>query len=232
MSFKLDYSEFNETLEEYRRVHKKRTLPEIVNKKALFIARGAIRQTPRPEPTVIGRALSKIIYTFKGARKTLTQRVTGSGKSFAPVAALLINFRRGKRGKPGLFGADMKAAIKSLIARSASARAFLASGWIPAVKRLTPLVRSRKGMPPDDSEAKQIKNPKGSVKPANVSGDICVATIVNQALSKFTTTGKNEVFDKAAQALQKAIDKERASMEQDIENQMRDDAKSCGIKTN
>lgn len=233
-TFKLNYGEFNATLDKYVQFHRRRSAPSIVNKKALFIARGAIRETQRPSPTVIGKELSEIVYDFSGKRKKLTSRTTfGSfGQALsAPVAALLINFRRGKSGEKGLYGSEMKDAIQRLISRSNSARAFLASGWIQAVKKLSPLVRDKKNLPAEDNEAKKIGNRFGSARPATSGTEISVATIINDSLSRFTTTPKAEVWEKAARGLQKAIDKERISMEQNIKDEMQKAAKSLGIKS-
>jgi len=234
-NFKLNYSEFNRTLNKYAEFHKRRTAVGIVNKKALYIARGAIRETFRPEPTVIGKSLMAAFYVIgKNMRKKLKMRTTYSNKGAAlsaPVAALLVNFLRGKKGEKGLQGPAMTKAIKSLIQHRITARAFLAAGWIPAVKALSPLVGSKKGMPDKDPQADKIKNPKGSVSVARESGLKTVATIINFAVSKFSTT-KDPLGKYAQPALQRAINKETASMRENIEDEMRKAAKECGIKTN
>ena len=233
--FNLDFREFNSTLNKYQQLHKRRSAPNLVNKKALFIARRAIVETPRPEPTVIGRALSKIVYTFSNkGRKSFTTRKTfgGNGQVLeAPIAALIINFIRGKRGQKGLFGEDMKAAVARIVKARTQARAFLAAGWIPAVKKLSPLVSGKQGAAPEDKDARRIPDPHGDCKPAKSSGNVTVAKIINSAVAHFTTT-QDPLGKIALPALQKAIDYETASMKQNIEDEMRKAAKECGIKTN
>jgi hypothetical protein len=230
--FKLDYREFNSTLEKYRDFHRKRSVPQIVNKKALYIARGAIRETQRPDKATIQKSLGQRIFDLVRTKSGRSRRTLKAGNLSAPLAALIVNYRRGQKNEKGLYGGEMKKAINSLVTHAIRARAFLASGWIPAVKKLSPLVRGKGDMPPDDSDARKIKNPSGRAVPATNNSTYSVAQIINDNLSKFTTTSKSEVFDKAARGLQKAIDRERISMERHIEEEMRNAAHESGIKTN
>lgn len=229
---KLDFRKFNSTLDEYAKIHRNRTMPEIVNKKALFISRGAIRETNRPSKSDIQNGLGKVVYDIARTKSGRGKRVLSLGKNSAPIAAMLINFRRGKMGKPGLFGDEMNQAIKRLVGKAQSARAFLASGWIPAVKKLSPLVRGKFGQPANDSEANKISNPHGDATAATSGGSESVAKILNDSLSKFTTTPKGEVYNKGVKGLQKAIDRETISMKENIEDEMRKAAHGIGIKTN
>ena len=234
--FKLNYTEFNPTLEKYRQFHRRRTAPEIVNKKTLYIARGAIREAARTSPASIKESIGREVFSLKRTKSGRTRRVlknsTNPGNEAVPVGALIINYLRGKRGEKGLEGQAMKEAILHLVMRRTSAIAFLAAGWIPAVKKLSPLVSNKRGIPAEDSEAKKISKTYGSAKPATAGMAVSIARIINDSLSKFSTTGKGAVYNKAARALQKAISNESASMKEDIENNMRKAAKSCGIKTN
>lgn len=209
---KLDYREFNATLSQYRQFHKSRTAPELVNKKALYAARGAIRQTVRPSRDKIKESLM----------------MNGSEVSI-PIAALIINKQRKIAGKRGLSGPEMRGAITTLINQRVAHRAYLASGWIPSVKELAPLVPNKRGIPRNDPQASKIQHPKGSCKPARGSFIRSVAVIINSATAKKTTT--DDPMDKfALPALQKALDSERASMEENIKEEMLKAAKRFGIK--
>jgi len=238
VSFKINTREFDKTLKEYYQFHKRHTVPDIVNKKALYIARGAMRETYRPNKITIGKALSDLVYVFKntkkGAVKKLATRKTynafGAQSGEAPIAALIINFLRGKRGKKGLFGAEMKKAIKKLITKRQQAVAYLASGWIPAIKRLDPLVKRKSDAPAIDKDVRALKkSARGSGTAATEARP--VAQIVSEAIASFSTT-KDPLGKYGEPALQRAFDKETASMKQNIEDEMRKAARAHGIKTN
>ena len=231
MGFKLDTREFDATLRRYRELHRRRTVPEIVNKKALYIARGASQLTPKPSTDAIKKAIGRELFGMEHTQSGRGKRVLNIGKNGAPVGALIINFLRGQKGLRGLYGAEMKDAINRLVGSRIRARAFLAAGWIPAIKKLSALVSNKSRIPKADRDAEKIKNPKGSVRPATRDGWKSVATIINEAVSHFTTT-KDPLGKIAEPALIQAIENERRSMLVDIENQMRKDAHEVGIKTN
>ena len=230
----LNMAEFQATLEKYVQ-YNKREFSSIVNTKAYRIAVVACAKTYRPPKGKIAREISELVEYFKRTKSGRTIKKFTSSASGAPIAALLINWARGKRGKKGLQGADMAAAVKKFVAKRENARAFLASGWIPAIKRLAGLAdRGSKtggnvGSP--DSDVRRIQNPKGSVIPATGSGTKVAAKIINEATSKPSTT-----FDPLGKyglpALQAGVDAETASMRGYIEGKMRDGARQLRIKTN
>lgn len=223
--------EFTATLRQLQTVTNK-DAATICNTKAYFIARRACRETYRPEPTKIGRALSQLVYDFSstGKRSLKTRTVYGKlgQQSLAPIAALLINWKRGKLGKKGLEGDAMSKAVKLFIAARTRARAFLASGWIPAIRKLAALAE-RSGAVAQDREASRIRNPKGSVVPAK-EGPHSMAKIISEAVSKHTTTP--DPLDKYGRiALEKAIREETLTTQAYIEKKLLDSAKGLGIKT-
>jgi hypothetical protein len=224
--------EFTATLQAYARISH-RDAATICNTKAFYIARRACKLTYRPEPTKIGRALSEMIYDFSatGKRSLKTRAVYGSmgQQKEAPIAALLINWKRGKLGKKGLEGDAMARAIKSFVAVRNRARAFLASGWIPAIKRLAALAERKGKAVAQDRDAARIRNPRGRVIPA-VQGPRTAAKIISEATSRHTTTA--DPLDKYGRiALEKAIRDETITTLQYIEQKLRDSAKGLGIKT-
>jgi hypothetical protein len=183
--------------------------------------------------------LSALIYNFKptkkGASKRLTMRTqfgaTGLATGHAPIAALLINWKRGQTGEKGLYGADMRAAIRRLIAVRSRARAYLAAGWIPAIKKLSRLAEKPSKAAEPDAEARRIQNPKGSADPATETGTIAIARIINEAVSKHSTTP--DPLDKyALVALKKAVDAETKTMLEYIERKYKEEAQRAGIRTN
>lgn len=212
---KIDTTEFNATFAEYLRVSKME-FAKAVNTKAFFIALKAMPETPKADKLKIGRSLSKLIFTFgnKGRKSLATvQRFGRYGqKQEAPVAALIINARRKKRGKPGLYGAKMKKAISTIISARQRSVAYLRSGWLPAVRRLGPLA-DKSGAPRPGDTGRQFGQDKGRAIPA-VPGALAVCEIANSiGLIGPQAAEQRRAIDKHARpALQRAVDAESASM--------------------
>jgi hypothetical protein len=120
----------------------RRSAANVINAHALYIAFAAQNFTPKADKMAIGRSLSELIYgyknTKKGAKRFPKTVYTGAGGATAqaPIVALMINKKRGEQGKPGLYGPDMAAAVRTFIAGRQRSVAFLKSGWSPAIKLL------------------------------------------------------------------------------------------------
>src|SRR5262249_1446820 len=145
--------EFDRAFKEYLK-YNRRTLAEIVNTKAYFIARNAVAMTA---------AVSK---------DQIERELMGSSNKYpdAPLAAILVNAKRAEtgktsRGKAGLNGQRRRAAIEKLIRQRQASRNFLRSGWIPAVKKLATVVKSKAGQP-KMPEGVKSKSPKGGASAA------------------------------------------------------------------
>lgn len=225
VTFKVDTSEFTRTLREYRK-YSKRTLPVIVNTKAMFIARHAILETPKADKAKIERELGEFV-SVNGSKKKQLLLAIGK-KHDAPLAALIINARRGREGRPGLYGAKMAAAVRVFVAARIRSISFLKSGWLPAIKTLLPF-SDRRGGPRQEKGVKQIGQPKGYGKPAREGWNV-VAEIANTASDNKNNRGA--LWKYGGPALQRAFNAEAASMREYIEKKMREAAKQSGIKTN
>ena len=238
VNIKVNDKEFRQTLRQYIQVSR-RTIPEIVNSKAYFIARRAIYETPKANKLAIGKSLSKLLLSLKTTAKggkMVLKTVTRYGRlgqtSQVPLAALLVNWQRGQRGKPGLYGEKMKAAVEHFILNRQRTIAFIRSGWLPAVKILAPFVKSKKGAAPNDPETKQHGRQKGGAVPAREG--FRVAARIENAIA---AGGKNaehhgEAVNKyAIPALQRAFANEEASMRQYMEDKLKESAHSVGIRT-
>jgi hypothetical protein len=143
MSNTWDQRQFDRALNACIQVSR-RSAANVINAHALYIAFSAQNFTPKADKMAIGRSLSELIYDFKatkkGSRRTLKTKTvyTGAGGATAqaPIVALMINKKRGEHGKPGLYGPDMAAAVRTFIAGRQRTVAFLKSGWSPAIKLL------------------------------------------------------------------------------------------------
>jgi hypothetical protein len=150
----IDTREFNAALRQYIKVSS-RTLPEIVNKRAVNIAFKSIRHTPKAKKARIKRDL----------------KVKSRTNPKAPLAAILVNAGR----NPGLYGDDMKQAVEELKERRAKSIGFIKSGWLGAVNDLQPHAKVFRRTPRVNVKGK----PKGFGRPAR-KGLNPTAEIVNQ----------------------------------------------------
>ena len=151
---KIDDREFQAALRDYMKVSR-RTLAEIVNKRAVNIAFKSIRYTPKAKKSRINRDLKQ------------KSRIAPK----APIAAILVNSKR----KPGLYGQDMVDAVEDLKVKRARTLGFIKSGWFGAIKNLQPHAKVRRRAPRVNIQGK----PKGYGRPAR-AGLNPTAEIVNQ----------------------------------------------------
>jgi len=209
--FKIDDREFKRTLEKYQE-YTRRTIPEIVNTKAFFIARAAVVYTPKADSSKVRK-----FFGYDGGR----------------IAGMIINKRRGERGQKGLYGDAMAEAQQMMKAARLRSVAYIKSGWLPAIKTLGGLIPSKSGaMRSEEGNAtgrpKQIGQPKGKVSPAKGGGFLAKAIITNMANARHDT--KDALMEFGGPALQKAIEHETLSMKVYIEDKMQKAAGMAGVK--
>lgn len=241
ITFKVRDNQFRDALRRYVRVSKS-AIPDIVNRKAFFIARRAVIETPTASKMLMDEELGRVFrrkgklsvrWEAAGAGKWgLRHFKSGDARLEAPLAALIINARRGRKSLPGLFGEAMKQAMAILIAARRKSRAYLKSGWIPAIKRLEQAVKSRRGAPRMESSPRQVGQPKGSAIPA--TNGFRVRAVIENAVA--AAGGRAEHHAEAVKrfgepALQRAFDRETKSTLDEISRRLNDAAKSVGIKT-
>lgn len=128
MTVTVDTTEFNKVFKEYM-TYSKRSFAEACNQHAYYIARNAVQVT-------------------KGADKEVIRaKLEGPSARYpsAPLAAILVNVERAKKGKKGLYGQKMANAVEKLVRKYQSHINFVRSGWIPAIKRLAAIVPKKGG---------------------------------------------------------------------------------------
>lgn len=188
-----DQHRFDEALKAYV-MFSRRTIPQIINTKAYYIARRALWLTGKAKFTDFDREL----------------KMPGKRDKKAPLAALIINSRRGKDGAKGLYGKDMKAAIRVMLRMRKRSIGFLKAGWLPAIKDIAPFVPSKTGAAPLDRTVKQWSKPRGKGVPAREGLEI-TATIVNTALA-LRTSKRDALALIAGPPLEQAFRDETAGM--------------------
>jgi hypothetical protein len=227
-----DQSAFDAAMQQYIAVSK-RTIAEIVNTKAYYIARKANWFTSKADANAIKSGLAYVVMTSRTTKKGKIVKMQKIGKlkpgrSGAPLAALIIQKREAAAGrKSPFFGktrsagkAAMRRMVMQMIAARARSAAFLKAGWLPAIWKLEPFA-DRGQKPPIDRDAKQVGQPKGSAEPAR-EGFNPVAQIMNSATT--LRDNKRALEKYGAGPLQRAFDDEARSMMEYVEMKMRKDA--------
>jgi hypothetical protein len=190
---KIDTREFNAALREYIKFSK-RSLAEIVNKRAVNICFRAIRHTPAARRPRINRDLRQ------------KSRVAPK----AQLGPILVNYNRGRAGKKGLQGKDMAAAVEKMrLARHASV-GFVKSGWFGAIRDLQPSAKVFRRPPRVIIKGR----PKGYGKAAR-QGINPTAEIVNQ-VEGAVKVGRH--------ALQRAMNEDALDMRGYVAKKMQQDA--------
>lgn len=199
----IDTREFNRVLHEYQR-HSRKDWADIVNAKALDVSFRALAETPKADVSEI-RALE----AREWWPKYVAKRIIGGG----------VSFRKGKakiniQGR-GFSRAEAKLVSKKIIAARARSVAFLKSGWLPAIRRLYPLVKDRIKSGVRIGGARQYGVEKGSASPA-AAGDNPAAIIIN------STVGIEKM---GVEPLQRAVDGAAADMAVYIARKMEETAR-------
>jgi hypothetical protein len=224
-----DQTKFDAALEEYLKVTS-RTAVDALNTKAYFIARKALWYTEKAKPSNIQGTLGRLVTTRHTTRsgRTVNRRgleLTAARDHDAPLAALIINKRRGLAHKPGLSGRAMDAAIRELIQSRLRSIAFLKSGWLTAIRLLANFVPSKQGEPVVDTAARQYGNPKGEAQAAVHGQTLAVAIIINGAIARHDKKDALTTF--GARALDLAFYDETQSMLQYIEDKLKKDTEKA-----
>lgn len=229
----LDLSEFRSTLREYSE-YTKRDLATILNTKGFYISRGAVRDTHRVEASTIETELRNLLRPegaeiwSKSTARTVTRFDSVGRSRQVPLVSLLVNAQRGRKGQPGLKGADMQQASDSFIGRRVRSRAFIASGFIPSIKAFEPLAEKKGQAPPRDSEVKERGLRKLGYGIPATPGWTPFAVIANAAFS-YDDNGKAlEVY--GTRGLQLAVNDEVKSMREYIERKMQETANKVNTK--
>lgn len=239
--FKWDQAVFDRTLREYMQVSS-RTMAQIINAKAYYIAANALWNTPKASAEKIRLALGEtkgMMLTklksgkFSRNKKNLRSFFgAGEGRTKAPLLALVVQKQHRLAGKPSPWAgksreAGAAAMLEAMrIAFNARMRsiAFLRAGWLPSIRTLrrvcafSDLTQARNI---NSGDARQYGRPKGYAVPGR-DGFNPVALIVNEATTMRDKRGALIRF--GAPALQQAFDNETLSMKEYIQRKLGPDA--------
>lgn len=195
ISIQVDTKEFNAALREYIKVSR-RTLPEIVNKRAVNIAFKSIRWTRKARKSQINRDLK--------------QKARIAPK--APIGAILVNYKAGQDGEKGFYGDKMKQQVERMKLARHSSAGYIKAGWLGAFRDLQPHAKVFRRPPRGLGSGNAAK--KGFGRPAK-RGINPTAEIVNQV------EGAVKI---GAPGLQRAMNADAADMAQFAAKRMQQDA--------
>lgn len=162
---KLDTSEMEEWVKQYAALRKV-DISNAIARKMGWLLRRAMWYTPVADKLAIKKQLSGMLFGVNAKGKKVLKTVSRGSKQ-VPLAALITNKRRGKLGKPGLYGKKMRGSINNLIAARMRSCAYLKSGWIEAFNIFKPYASGSSGgknVPPVEigpSKPKRYGQPKG-----------------------------------------------------------------------
>jgi hypothetical protein len=232
---RLNSAEFDRTLRQYM-AGTKRAIPEVLNQKAYSISNAATKMTYKANAQTIkgqvGAVGTRLKINKTGKRKGKFSKGgvihAGQEEGKAPRLALIINASRGRRGLPGLHGADMKAAMKKVLNSRLRAIGFIRAGWLSAVavfaKRIgKPVKQSTKAM------AQRTAAMMGGGKPAE-PGVKSVATFWNSASANPQNTSSNNVQKYAKEGLAAAMHQEMARMKAHMEKRLQREANKHALR--
>lgn len=220
--FEWDQRVFDAAMREHVKTTR-RSLPDYLNKKGYYVTRKAIWFTRKTEMSRIEATLGRMIRVKRLTKKgrVVNKRVWTHPRSMkfnAPLVAVILNARRGRKLEPGLYGRAMKAAIKRMIGARRKSVGFIKSGWIEARDILRRKFRGgTAGLPADDSGGR-VGKPKGGALGAT-EGDAPQVVIWSSLETYRDTRGAIRRYGSAG--LQRAFDDEAASMMRDLENHIK-----------
>jgi hypothetical protein len=220
----------------------KRTPAEVVNKKGFYIMRRAIWHTHKSDYQTMANQLGQLLTLksrkFRGKKGVARPTARGQGQfnsastAPAPLLALIINARRGRKGLKGLFGPAMKKAFQRVFGARGRSIAFIKSGWIQARELFKAAGGGGgKGLPPSEGTSiggpKQLGRPKGGATVAR-PGWRAKAIFWNSATTK--RDHKQSLYKYGIPALKRAIDEETQDTMEEVARRLRQNAKQVGIR--
>ncbi len=140
VKFTFNNAEFNRVLQHVANASS-RTYPQFLNGQALRMASFAVRETERADTSMIAAKLGQVstrIVSLRGGKMLKRPRRVFSSKASLDLYRI-INWRRKRTGKAPIGGAEMSVKARQIRGAALSSTAFIASGWIYAVRVLSKL---------------------------------------------------------------------------------------------
>ena len=216
VKIKIDTRDFDKALAEYMTFSKK-SVADIINTKLYYIARNATMTTQKSDPAKIRGELE------------------GPSRSYpsAPLGAIIVNKQLKLAGKKGKSGDGMIKAMEGLIKKRISYINFVRSGWKNAIKQIEAYLKTTGEYRFANRWSQNAPFDRGAMKKKTIPsmGKAIVARIerIGRVYGEIQNNvsgkdGKPSITPIKQEGLQKAVDKETASMRVYIERKLNDGA--------
>jgi hypothetical protein len=213
-----DQSKFNRTLEQYLQRLRRDAWPRAINKKLFFIARGAMKYTPRATPARIGADLlfqmsrtdpkAPLGYILAAKRAKGALGLTRAMMAKVIPGAILD---QGAEGRGQLWQQAVKEEFNTMMGARARSAGFIKVGWLSAMTELRTLTGLSYGGIMGEAGVRLVGRLKSRVDPAK-AGEQVGAIAVNLAQAHWDK--REGQYTKGEPALERAMDDERANMQQ------------------
>jgi hypothetical protein len=212
----VDTKNFDMVLKEYM-TFSKRSVADIINAKLYYIARNATMTTKHSDKGKIRSELEGPSHDYPSA----------------PLGAIIINAQLGAKGEKGKQGAKMAKALEGLIKKRGSYINFVRSGWKNAIQEIEKYLKNKgefrfvsrwaQNAPVNKETMKKKTTPNmGMAITAKIErGPRVWGEIQNNVTGKEAKPSMDLI---KKEGLQKAVDKETASMRIYIERKLNDGA--------
>jgi hypothetical protein len=216
-TFTLDTRAFDAALTRYADLSR-HSLSYILNKKAMFVASFALSKTPQASK----EALLSGLWNPVGL-----MRHKGGSFDTRPVARAIgiVQRKRSKQGKKGLYGRALTTAVNALIRKRTRAIRSLKAGWFKPLKDIQRAVRE--SAPGDSDKFPRVKS-KGYGAPANPAKWDTFALLSYQLASR-NTAGQFYLDPRVVSAAQAALDDEARNMNTFVESELAKAAQKAGV---
>ena len=146
-------------------------------------------------------------------KKIRWQKVYSNGLS---LAALIVNARRGRSGGKGLYGSEMKAAIKKMIGKRGSAVGTEKAGWWKAIRAFGAAVK--------ESSFREVNvyRLKGNPSIKIAKPGWSPSAQIGYAVNAFDTHHNNYIDPRVVAATSKAFSDEMRSMESHMRKKLQE----------
>jgi hypothetical protein len=213
----LDTKSFNDTLRRYV-AKTKHTLPYVLNKKLLYIARGAWKQTPVADR---GAILSAFNATSEQKISKKTGKMRNSNKyGYSRLAMWVAIEKLKKKGKAIPAYSEMKKLARKVVAGRLRAVHSLAAGWRKPIRTIATALSEAVGI---DAGGPRIHKP-GWAKPATDGWN--PISKLSYEMASVKPNGAFYIDPRLDAALDASFQREQASMEQYLKERMQKDIDS------
>lgn len=217
-SISIDTTEFNAALREYVKVSK-RTLGEIINKRAFRLLMRAFELTPRADRSTVMNAFGLSVKGFKVNKKTGKIR-TSYKLDDRRRAYDLLQGSRVARGLAPLSYAKAMGGALSLSVQRVNSIGTLAAGWVGAIRAISGKIR-------ESAPKRQKVKPPGTAKPAQEGWNPSAEFAYNA--TEFKKSGI-QLDPRLTPVLQQAFNDEAKDMMQYVAERMQKDADRFNAK--